>query len=275
MLKVHHLNCGTMCPTGGRFLDGRSGGLGSQAKLICHVLLVETERDGLVLVDSGLGLEDVRHTNRRLGRSFAMVVNPRLKESETAIRQVEALGYAASDVRHVVLTHMDLDHAGGLSDFPHATVHLHRPEKEAVDHPRGAERQRYRPVQWAHAPRFETYDPMGEPWFGFACVRELRGLPADILIVPLHGHTRGHSGVAVDAEGGWLLHAGDAYFHANEMLVEAPSCPPGLAWLQKMLAVDRRQCAHNKRRLRELVRDHGSEVRVFSAHDVSELDALR
>ncbi|MFD0510570.1 MBL fold metallo-hydrolase [Streptomyces aureus] len=37
------------------------------------------------------------------------------------------LGYAVDDVRHIVLTHLDLDHAGGLPDFPRARFTSTRP----------------------------------------------------------------------------------------------------------------------------------------------------
>jgi hypothetical protein len=50
-MKIHHLNCGCMCPFGGAFYDGFSKGL--HAHLVCHCLLIETDRDGLILVDTG------------------------------------------------------------------------------------------------------------------------------------------------------------------------------------------------------------------------------
>lgn len=40
------------------------------------------------------------------------------------MRQIRRLGYAASDVCHIVLTELDFDHAGGLEDFPDARVHV-------------------------------------------------------------------------------------------------------------------------------------------------------
>jgi glyoxylase-like metal-dependent hydrolase (beta-lactamase superfamily II) len=61
-------------------------------------------------------------------------------------------------------------------------------------------------------PRWQTYSIEGSGWFGFQAVRELVGLPPDILFVPLPGHTWGRCGVALDADQGWLLDAGDAYF---------------------------------------------------------------
>ena len=43
----------------------------------------------------------------------------------------------------------------------------------------------------------------GETWKGFESIRAIPGLDDDILLVPLTGHTRGHSGVAVNTEDGW------------------------------------------------------------------------
>ena len=132
---------------------------------------------------------------------------------QTALRQVEGLGFSRDDVRHIVLTHCDLDHSGGIVDFPKATVHVHALEKEAVVHPKTRiERTRYAKAHFAHGPNWAVYQAKGEPWFGFECVRDLDRLPPEILLIPLHGHTRGHSGVAVQSKSGWLLHAGDAYF---------------------------------------------------------------
>ena len=59
-----------MCPLGGRVLDGRSPWTAARGRLVCHVLLVETPRSGLVLVDTGFGLDDVAEPRARLGRSF-------------------------------------------------------------------------------------------------------------------------------------------------------------------------------------------------------------
>jgi hypothetical protein len=48
-MRVHHLNCGTLRPAGGRYTDGRSPVL-ARARLVCHCLLAESDA-GLVLVD--------------------------------------------------------------------------------------------------------------------------------------------------------------------------------------------------------------------------------
>lgn len=264
-----------MCPKGGGFMDGRSGPAWRDARLVCHVLLVETPSSGLVLVDTGMGLDDVRDPAGRLGRVFTSLVRPVLAEGETARRRVEALGFDAEDVRHIVLTHMDLDHAGGLSDFPNASVHVFWDEHyAATERPTRIERERYRTIQWQHGARFETYDADGEPWHGFAAARALRGLPPEIVIIPLTGHSRGHCAIAVESDRGWLLHAGDAYFHADQMNVARPACPPGLTFFQRVVAFDTKAMRASQARLRELVATESASVTVFSAHDETELTRL-
>lgn len=257
-------------------MDGRRGFRGPAA-LTCHCLLVEAA-NGLILVDTGFGLEDVLHPHARQSPLFLDVLcRPQLYEGSTAIRQVERLGFQAEDVRDIVLTHLDFDHAGGLDDFPHARVHLLADEYRAATARKSPlDRQRYRPAQWIHEAHWVTYPTGGtnERWYGFECVRDLKGLPPEILLVPLTGHTMGHAGVAVRSEDGWLLHAGDAYFFHGEMDPDRYRCTPGLRLYQRLMQKDRRQRWHNLRRLRELKKSHGEEVTLFCAHDSLEFERL-
>ena len=267
-LRIHHLNCGTMCPHGAPFINGH-GGLLDPGHMVCHCLLIESN-DGLVLVDTGMGVEDVRRPAERLGRAFMGLVRPTADYRETALVQVKQLGFKPEDVRHIVVTHLDLDHAGGIGDFPQATVHLYEPEYQAAMHPTFREKQRYKQHHWAHRPQWATYREEGESWQGFECIRAIPGLEEEILLVPLVGHTRGHSGVAVKSGDGCLLHCGDASFHHNQMAHE-PSCPPGLDLFQRVMAVNNQDRLHNLHRLHELAQRSVGEVQLFSAHDALEL----
>jgi len=274
-MRIHHLNCGTCCPVGGRLFDGTTDG--PLGHLVCHCLLIESDV-GLVLVDTGFGIRDIAHPHRRLSEFFLKLNNIQLQLEETAESQVRALGFDPKDVRHIVVTHLDFDHAGGIEDFPNAAIHVTSREKEVAQAGRGGAfvgRRRYRPQQWDEVLDWRLY-PMGqgERWFGFDAVRDLDGLPPEILLVPLAGHTWGHCGVAVQADDGWLLHAGDAYFYRGEVGAEEPTCPPGLAGYQRLMEVDRTARLANQARLRRLSLDHGDEVRVFCAHDPVEFAVL-
>jgi glyoxylase-like metal-dependent hydrolase (beta-lactamase superfamily II) len=262
---VHHINCGTMAPA------VALGGRVTPARLVAHCLLVEGDR-GLTLVDTGFGTADLAAPNKRLGRAFVMAMGASLDPAETAISQVRSIGHAPEDVTNVVLTHLDLDHAGGLGDFPNATVHVFGDELDAATRRKSVlEKNRYKSAQWAHQPKWLEHKVEGETWMGFDSVAVLDD---DVLLIPLRGHTRGHCGIAVRRpSGGFYLHAGDAYFNHGEKEIP-PTCPSGLAIFQTLMQLDKKARHANQDRIRTLNADHGDEITIFSAHDATEFDAL-
>jgi glyoxylase-like metal-dependent hydrolase (beta-lactamase superfamily II) len=266
---IRHLNCATMS------LTLSMGGRLTPARLVAHCLLVEGDQ-GLTLVDTGFGTADL--AEKRMGKAFIRMCGPALDPAETAIAQVRSAGYDAADVTDIVLTHLDLDHAGGLGDFPDAQVHVFGDELAAATARASlAEKNRYVPAQWAHGPRWIEHAVAGESWRGFEAVQVLSD---DLLLIPLRGHTRGHCGVAVRRpSGGWFLHAGDTYFAHGEKETP-PTCPKGLSLFQKLVQMDRKARYANADRVRSLHADHGPDsgstdpVTVFCAHDAIEFDAL-
>jgi glyoxylase-like metal-dependent hydrolase (beta-lactamase superfamily II) len=273
-MRVHHLDCCTMCPRGRRALNGE-GRPFARARLVSHCLLLETDAHGLVLVDTGIGVADVQDT-RRLGALFgpAMAIDA-TKTQMPALPQLEALGFRRDDVRHIVLTHIDFDHAGGLADFPAAKVHVHAHEKDAaLAQATLKARTRYRLPQLAHGPAWETYEALGEPWQGMPAARRLGGLPPEILALPMPGHSPGHAAIAVDTGRGWLVHAGDAYFHRSVLeRGDASATPWALRWIERFIAADYRRVRANHAALAALAKR--DDVTVFSAHDAVEYDRLR
>ncbi|MEV6650225.1 MBL fold metallo-hydrolase [Streptomyces sp. NPDC051219] len=255
---VHHLDCASLCPLG-------------TAPLVGHCLLVEAG-SGLVLIDTGLGAADVSDP-RRLGPLFRATMRPRLDLSRTAVHQVRNLGYDPRDVRDIVVTHLDLDHAGGLADFPEARVHVMADEyRAAMRRESRLEAARYVPAHWEHGPQWVIHDTADSDWLGFRASRVLKA--PDILLVPLPGHTRGHCGVAVQQPDRWLLHAGDAYFFHGEVDLRRPRCPRPAGLYQRLVAVDHESRMTQLERLRELRRAQPRLVRMFSSHDAYEFSRL-
>lgn len=260
-MRVHHLSCGSFAPP-------------LTPEIVCHVLLCETA-DGLVLVDTGLGLGDYADPKGRLGPTRHLL-RPSSDDSWTALRQVEALGHSASDVTHIVLTHLDFDHIGGLSDFPAATVHTTADEHAAaITSPDFLDKRRYRPAQWAHGPAWQLHDGPGDEWMNGLTGHEV--MPG-ITLVPMRGHSRGHAAVAVDAgERGVMVHAGDAVFDAASYADVSPSgqslAKNGMIrTFEKTVGRDRAAIRRNHATLRELNDTDG--VTVFPAHDKRIFDDL-
>lgn len=253
-MRVHHLNCGTMRPH--RTPDG----------LVCHVLLLETD-NGLVLVDSGIGLRDAADPAHRFGPA-RFYVRPSFDPSEAAINQVTRLGFDPHDVRHVVLTHFDADHTGGLADFPWARVHLTAAEAFAALHPRGMiEKGRYLPSHRDHNPILvEHAAAEGERWRGFAGAKELDEIASGIVLINLPGHSRGHAAVAVDAGDRWILHAGDSFYHHGQ-IDGTTRAPRALTAMERVIAHDWRLVQANHQRLAELWASAEADLTLVNAHD--------
>jgi len=151
-VRVHHLNCTTICPPLGplrRFLVNERG------ELVCHCLLIETSR-GLVLVDTGFSERDLSEPRRLPGSLRASIV---ADPDRSAVRQVRRLGFQPKDVTDVIVTHLDLDHAGGLVDFPEARVHIYAREHRAAM----ARESLYEKLRYLHA-HYEGAERYG--WHG-------------------------------------------------------------------------------------------------------------
>ena len=253
MLRIHHINAGTIRPP--------MGGLA-----VCHCLLLEPPHHagGLILIDAGIGLQDVRRPAERLGLPLVDAVGFVLDETDTAARRIEARGFRTTDVRYIVLTHADPDHAGGLADFPSAAVHISAEEHARVM----AGHERYRPAQFDHAPDWRIAGPVPtRQWFGLEARPLDVGFGAEVLLIPLPGHTLGHCGIAVRLTDRWLLHVGDAYYLRAALGTDDHP----VSALAAQRADDDALRRATLEQIRRLARDHGGGIELLGYHDPEEL----
>ena len=228
LVTVHHLNCATMRPV------GAFGGRVSVERMVAHCLLVE-RADGLLLVDTGFGTDDIADPSR-LGpavpwrRCARRSTRPRPRGPRS---RRSATGSRTSPTSRSPTSTSTTPAASPTSRGRGSTCSATSSTRRSP--PRWREKARYVGAQWAHGPRWQRHEVAGEEWLGF---RAVTALDDDVLLVPLRGHTRGHCGVAVRRPGGgWLLHAGDSYFHTGD-LEPSVATPPGLRAFQRLMAVD-------------------------------------
>ena len=229
----------------------------------CHCVIFQIG-ERIILLDSGFGTREMLEPNRLLGDDalfkLGHVIDPRL----TAYERLKSRSIRPEQVTDIILTHLDNDHAGGVHDFPNATVHVAKEELDGYDSTRS--RGPYKPYQISHQVKFKTYEPTGERWFGLE-VRSLK-LPGELeaKLVSLPGHTVGHCGIAYREDGRWSLHAGDAYFDSK---INFQEHPPGLPLeIAFQTSSTDRQASLGK--LQALRAAHGEQVKIFCTHDQQE-----
>ena len=132
---------------------------------------------------------------------------------------------AREDVRHIVITHLDVDHIGGLSDFPDARIHVTRRPKRlgAIRSPswRAEDPLPSRPMGHI-SPTSSSTIRTARNGAGSPPPKNLTDLAPGIALISLPGHTRGHACVAVDAGHRWVLHSGDAFYHYGTLDGQSP-----------------------------------------------------
>jgi glyoxylase-like metal-dependent hydrolase (beta-lactamase superfamily II) len=158
--------------------------------------------EGLIAIDTGL-------TARvRIPRfQHRMIPRPIIASEEEEIGpRMRAIGLDPGEVRRVVLTHLDWDHAGGLAHFPNAEFLVHRPEYEFASKLAG--KLRYQPKLWPSEFEPTVYDLEPDPHGPFPESKPITN-GGDVRVVPIPGHSIGQVGVLVQTDGPPLLFAAD------------------------------------------------------------------
>ncbi|ELR71321.1 hypothetical protein C900_02936 [Fulvivirga imtechensis AK7] len=233
--------------------------------LVCHCLLLK-DKNGIALVDAGMGYVDAAGSESGT-RWFANKYGRRFNRDETALAKLKKLGIRAKDVQHVILTHMDPDHIGGLADFPRLTLHVS--SEEYAHFQTGNDRYLGDQLDPNHS--VKTYAQSEERWFGLEARRINVQFESDIFLIPLFGHTMGHCGVAISQDDKWLLHIGDAYYLKAE-LEELEGNSESLALIHPE---DEEQRIRSLEVIRRLIKDYHDQIEIISYHDPRDLPYTR
>lgn len=145
-------------------------------------------------------------------RAVRFSVNP---EDELGPRLRE-LGISASDVSHVILTHLHTDHAGGLRHLMGPKALVHRGELERARGMMGR-LNGYLPYRWPKWWQPEALQFISNPVGPFEESADVTG-NGEILVIQTPGHTPWHVSVLVQSAPSVLL-AGDTSY-SQDLLME-------------------------------------------------------
>jgi glyoxylase-like metal-dependent hydrolase (beta-lactamase superfamily II) len=197
--------------------------------------------EGVIVVDTGQGthlLDGVRslHPYRRWEVMF------RIEPDEEIGPQLRALGVGPRDVKRVVLTHLHIDHDGGLAHFPGTDILVSRGELQIARGWAGRLRG-YLPNRWPAWFNPIALDLAAEPFGPFAASRRLTAA-GDVMAVATPGHTADHLSVIVmDGDVAHVI-AGDASYtealmlagHIDGVSVDGAAALASLNALQQLAA---------------------------------------
>lgn len=175
-----------------------------------------------ILFDTGNAIETAHNPEEHWGEA-AKAYYPIMSESQFVENQLkDILKISADEIDYVILSHLHLDHAGGVGVFKNATYIVHEKEYEWAFNPQCSQKSAYimkditKNANWLkinNAP-YEAYDLFND---------------GAIKIYPTPGHTPGHMSVFINLENPMFLTSDSCYTEENLN----DNIAPGLVWGEK------------------------------------------
>lgn len=116
------------------------------------------------------------------------------RPEDSVVSQLRQINLFPDDIRFILLSHLHSDHAGGIRDFPRATVFVSQSEWEAAQGGHWSNfRKGYIASQWESERRriAPINDKVTPPYQNFEHAHDLFG-DGSIILIPTPGHTAGH-----------------------------------------------------------------------------------
>lgn len=175
---------------------------------------------GKVLFDTGNAFETVNNKHEHWGGIVA-AYDPVMTEDQWCVNAIKKIGVNPEEIKYVILSHLHLDHAGGVGHFPNARYVVQRDELHFAYVPDPYMKLAYirkdfdKDVDWLI---LEGWKDNGFDLFG----------DGSIIIYFTPGHTPGHQSILVN-----LPNSGPMFFAADSCYTQAnlqDGTLPGLMW---------------------------------------------
>ena len=180
-------------------------------------------------------------------------------EGDPLVRALDTVGLAAGDLSLAVISHLHLDHSGGIPLLAEAgvPVAIHRAELEFARSGRATFGEGFRALDWSNPrTRWEILDGDAD-------------VAPGVTVIPTPGHTPGHVSLRVDLPqtGTWIF-AADAADLGQNLLDRVPcgSCAGGTV-------EDEAEASSSLARLLADAAD--ADARLIPGHDQLVLNAVR
>jgi N-acyl homoserine lactone hydrolase len=222
-MRIHAIQTGTVRVKTAQ-IEGRGQGFRRQLAIFTDSAWTEwlptyawaiEHREGVIVVDTGQGAH-LLETGKSYHPWVRWEVAFRIDREEEVGPQLRALGIGPRDVKKVVLTHLHMDHDGGLAHFPDSEVLVASGELRAASGWAGRLRG-YLPNRWP-----SWFNPASLHLAAGAFGPFARSQPltqaGDVVAVATPGHTADHICVLVQDHDTIFFLAGDASYSENSML---------------------------------------------------------
>lgn len=177
----------------------RGGNVARRRSLTVLSFGVEHPEHGLVLIGTGLNRNVAGDAAGYLGPVRAALVRAELQADQEVVAQLAAAGFAAEEVRFVVMPDLGFDHAGEVESFAQAEVIVARAEHAAAGNGQKFDlgRGRYLPGEFDQVERWRFIDFAPDSRLAtFARSHDLFG-DGSIVLIDARGATAGGLAVLV------------------------------------------------------------------------------
>ena len=181
--------------------------------------LVQHPTAGEILIDTGLHPSIATSPEENLGRAGLPLFKPEMDSGQDLPSQLRARGIDPTAIRLVILTHLHVDHASAVSEFPNATFLVTAREWAAANTGPLPLLKGYRRSQFDYAFDFRTVDFDTDEVSSYSTFGRTLDLFGDgsIRLVFTPGHSSGHQSVLLRLADREMLVAGDAIFLLEQL----------------------------------------------------------
>ena len=185
----------------------------------CPAFLVTHPAAGHVLVDTSLHPSLGASPSENFGRLGAWAARPRIEPGHDLPAQLRERGVDPRSIRLVVMTHLHMDHASGISQFPASTFILSDAEWRAATTGSRLLLRGYRPQHYDFAFDYRLIDFNDrhiDSYSTFARAFDLFG-DGSVRLAFTPGHTLGHMCVISRLRDRDFVIAGDAAYTVRQL----------------------------------------------------------